>query len=162
MNKLLTWYEGLQPRERRVVLFGAVGLAVLLLVGGVLLPLQSAVSTALERRDSRSADLDWMRVNAPELRAAGNQIPTDTGEPPVVLVDRIGHETGLAESFRGTQPSGTTGVRVQLESAPFDTLVNWLATLEQRYGLAIESITIDRAAKPGAVNASVTFDQPKS
>jgi type II secretory pathway component PulM len=41
-------------------------------------------------------------------------------------------------------------------------MVAWLATLEQRYGLAIESITIDRAAKPGAVNASVTFNQPKS
>jgi len=48
-------------------------------------------------------------------------------------------------------------VRVQLESAPFDTLVTWLATLDQRYGLAIDSITVDRAARPGVVNANVTF-----
>ncbi len=87
-------------------------------------------------------------------------LPQDTGEPPVVLVDRVGHEAGLADSLRGTQPSGAAGVRVQLESAPFDTLVAWLATLEQRYGLAIESITVDRTARPGLVNASVTFTQP--
>ena len=101
-----------------------------------------------------------MQLHATEVRAGGGLLPQDTGEPPVVLVDRVGHEAGLADSLRGTQPSGAAGVRVQLESAPFDTLVAWLATLEQRYGLAIESITVDRTARPGLVNASVTFTQP--
>jgi type II secretory pathway component PulM len=50
---------------------------------------------------------------------------------------------------------------VQLESAPFDPLVEWLGTLDLRYGLAVESITIDRTAKPGVVNASVTLNQPQ-
>jgi type II secretory pathway component PulM len=75
------------------------------------------------------------------------------------MVDRVGRELGLASALRGTQPNGT-GVRVQLEAAPFDTLITWLATLDQRYGLSIESITVDRAARPGVVNASVTFTQP--
>jgi type II secretory pathway component PulM len=79
----------------------------------------------------------------------------------VVLVDRVGREAGLGGSLRGTQPSGSAGVRVQLEAAPFDTLITWLATLDARYGLAIESITVDRAARPGVVNASVTFSQPR-
>jgi type II secretory pathway component PulM len=38
-------------------------------------------------------------------------------------------------------------------------LVTWLATLEERHGLAIESISVDRAARPGLVNANVTFTQ---
>jgi type II secretory pathway component PulM len=76
----------------------------------------------------------------------------------VVLVDRVGREAGLAGALRGTQPNGT-GVRVQLEGAPFDTLITWLATLDEHYGLAIESITVDRAARPGVVNASITFTQ---
>jgi general secretion pathway protein M len=160
--KLRSWYAGLQEREQRFVIIGAVGVAALVLVGGLLLPLQSAVSRAVERREARTSELAWMQANAPLLQSAGDSLPADTGEAPVVLVDRVGHESGIAAAFRGTQPSGTTGVRVQLEAAPFDTMIAWLATLEQRYGLAIESITIDRAAKPGAVNASVTFNQPKS
>jgi type II secretory pathway component PulM len=36
-----------------------------------------------------------------------------------------------------------------------------LANLDEHYGLAIESITVDRAAKPGVVNASVSFAQAK-
>lgn len=157
MNALKAWYGGLESRERRAVAIGSVILGVLLVVGGILLPLESAVSNAVKTRQSRREDLAWMRVNAPEIRAGGAGV-ADTGEAPVVLVDRVGREAGLGTALRGTQPSGT-GVRVQLESAPFDVLITWLATLEERYGFAIESISVDRAAKPGVVNANITFAQ---
>jgi general secretion pathway protein M len=158
--KLEAWYAGLQERERRVVLIGAVALGVLLLAGGILLPLHSAVSTAMKRTESKREDLAWMRVNAPEIESSRGAILNDTGEAPVVVVDRVGREVGLGNALRGTQPSGN-GVRVQLEAAPFDILVTWLATLDQRYGLAIDSITVDRAARPGVVNANITFAAPR-
>jgi general secretion pathway protein M len=160
MNRLQLWYAGLQERERRVVAVGSVALAAVLLIGGLLLPLQSAVSSAAKRVETRTDDLAWMHINAPEIQAGGATLLPDTGEAPVVLVDRVGREAGLGSALRGTQPSGA-GVRVQLEAAPFDTLVTWVATLDQRYGLAIDSITVDRAARPGVVNASITFSQTK-
>jgi general secretion pathway protein M len=159
MNKLNRWYAGLTERERRIVVIGAATLGVLVLVLGVLLPLHAAVSSAVERTESRRQDLEWMRIHAQEVREGAVQLRRDMGEAPVVLVDRVGHESGLASSLRGTAPAGASGVRVQLEEAPFDTLIQWLATLEQRYGLAIESITIDRTAQAGVVNASVTLNQ---
>ena len=159
MSKLRAWYAGLQQREQRTVAVGAVTVAILILLFGILLPLHSAVSNAVARNATKREDLAWMQVNAPEVRAAGNRPAADNGEAPVVLVDRVGREAGLAAALRGTQPNGS-GVRVQLEAAPFDTLVTWLGTLDERYGLAIESITVDRAARPGVVNASITFTQP--
>jgi general secretion pathway protein M len=156
IEKLKAWYAGLQERERRVVAIGGGALAVVLLFGAVLLPLQSAVSSATKRADDRRDDLAWMRVNAAEVQSGARTVFNDTGEAPVVIVDRVGRETGLAGALKGTQPSGN-GVRVQLEAAPFDMLVRWLATLDERYGLAIDSITVDRAARPGVVNANVTF-----
>ena len=160
MNKLQAWYSGLQEREQRMVAIGGIVVAVLILVMGILVPLQSAVSTAAARNDKKRDDLEWMQLNASEVRAAGDQLPANTGEAPVVLVDRVGREAGLASALRGTQPSGT-GVRVQLEAAPFDTMITWLTTLDERYGLAIESITVDRAVRPGAVNANITFAQSR-
>jgi general secretion pathway protein M len=160
MNKLRAWYAGLQEREQRVVAVGGITVAVLILVLGILLPLHTAVSGAARRNDTKREDLKWMELNAPEVRSAGAQMYADTGEAPVVLVDRTGREAGLAAALRGTQPNGT-GVRVQLEGAAFDTVVTWLATLDERYGLAIESITVDRTAQPGLVNASITFVQPR-
>lgn len=160
MNKLKAWYAGLQPREQRIVGIGAIALCVLILVGGILLPLESAVSTAVKTKEERTEDLAWMRTNAPEVQAGSATLGADTGEAPVVLVDRVGREAGLGSALRGTQPSGA-GVRVQLEAAPFDTMITWLATLDEHYGLAIESISVDRAVRPGVVNANITFTQAK-
>jgi general secretion pathway protein M len=161
MNKLRAWYASLQQREQRVVAVGAIALGVIILVGGILLPLQSAVSRAVKGNETRREDLAWMRVNAPEIRARGGDVPAETGEAPVVLVDRVGREVGLGSALRGTQPNATGGVRVQLEAASFDILVTWLDTLDRRYGLAIESITVDRTPSPGLVNASISFSPPR-
>jgi general secretion pathway protein M len=161
MNKLKNWYASLQQREQRVVAIGAIALGLIILIGGILMPLQSAVSNAVKGTATRREDLAWMRANAAEVRSFGAQLPADTGEAPVVLVDRVGREAGLASALRGTQPNATGGVRVQLEAAPFDTMVTWLDTLDRRYGLAIESITVDRTPAPGMVNASISFSQPR-
>jgi general secretion pathway protein M len=161
MNKLRSWYASLQQREQRVVAIGAITLGLIILIGGILMPLQSAVSRAVKGTETRREDLAWMRVNAPEVRALGAQLPLETGEAPVVLVDRVAREAGLASALRGTQPNATGGVRVQLEAAPFDTMVAWLDTLDRRHGLAIESITVDRTPAPGMVNASISFTQPR-
>jgi general secretion pathway protein M len=160
MNKLKAWYAGLQTREQRVVGIGAAVLGALILFAGIVWPLESAVSSAVKTRETRTDDLAWMRINAPEIQAGSATVSANTGEAPVVLVDRVGREAGLGNALRGTQPSGA-GVRVQLEAAPFDTLVTWLASLDERYGLAIESISVDRAAKPGVVNANITFAPSK-
>jgi general secretion pathway protein M len=161
MNKLRSWYASLQQREQRVVALGAIILGLIILIGGIIMPLQSAVSRAVKGTETRREDLAWMRVNEPEVRALGAQLPADTGEAPVVLVDRVAREAGLASALRGTQPNATGGVRVQLEAASFDTMITWLDTLDRRYGLAIESITVDRTPAPGTVNASISFTQPR-
>ena len=43
-----------------------------------------------------------------------------------------------------------------MEAAPFDTLVTWLAVLQQQHGVGIEAATID-AAGPGLVNATLSL-----
>jgi general secretion pathway protein M len=161
MNKLRAWYAGLQQREQRVVAIGGIALAVIVLLAGILLPLQSAVSKIVQGNETKRQDLAWMRINAAEVQAAASQLPADTGEAPVVLVDRVGREAGLGSALRGTQPNGTGGVRVQLEAAAFDSMITWLANLDRRYGLAIDSITVDRAPAPGLVNANITFNPPR-
>jgi general secretion pathway protein M len=154
MNKLRAWFAGLQERERRVISVGAVTVAVLILLFGILLPLEGTVSGLHRRNETKREDLKWMQVN--QAIIAQTPLPVDGGEPPVVLVDRTGREAGLTDALRGTAPSGN-GVRVQLEEAPFDDMIPWLARLDESYGLSIESITLDRTAKPGLVNASITF-----
>lgn len=160
MNKLKAWYSGLQAREQRFVLIGGIALALIVLIVGILMPLQSAVSGVESSNETKRQDLAWMRVNSQEIRSSVGRFQVDPNEPPVVIVDRTARAAGLGDSLRGTQPSGN-GVRVQIESGSFDALVGWLATLDQNYGLAVESITVDRTPKPGLINASISFNQSR-
>ena len=57
MNKLRTWFFGLQQRERRVLTVGAIAVAVLILLFGLLLPLQGAVSGLNRRNAIKREDL---------------------------------------------------------------------------------------------------------
>jgi general secretion pathway protein M len=158
MNRLRAWYAGLQERERRVLRVGGITVAVLILAFGLLMPLEGTVSGLHRRIETKREDLAWMQANQAEISSTA--LPDDRGEAAMVLVDRTGREAGLTDALRGTAPTAN-GVRVQLEGAAFDDMVPWLAKLDESYGLAIESITLDRSAKPGLVNASITFTQSR-
>src|ERR1700730_18343421 len=80
MNKLRAWYANLEPREQRVVGIGGGVLALMILVGAILLPLESAVSSSVKGIETRREDLAWMRTNAPEGQALGSQLPAETGD----------------------------------------------------------------------------------
>jgi general secretion pathway protein M len=152
MNKLVAWYAGLQEREQRALIIGGVTVAVMILLFGLLLPLQGALSSLNRKNATKREDLAWMQLHQQEISTA--VLPPDTGEAPMVVVDRTAGEFGLKDS--GTAPAGN-GARVHFDAAPFDAMVPWLAKLDENYGLAIESITLDRTAQPGLVNASITF-----
>ncbi len=154
-SKAEKWLAGLSERERRMVTWGGLGAAVLLFLGAIVLPLYATAARFEQRVEQKQQDLEWMRGVAGQLGAAGPAGAAGAGQSLIVIVDESAQTAGLGAALTGTQPSGTGGVRVRLENAAFDTVVAWLANLQQQYGLRIESATIDRGAQSGIVNASV-------
>lgn len=150
--------RSLSARDRRTLLIGG-AIAAVLFVIAVLMPLDRSVSRLHERVSQKQADLVWMRSAAPEIAAAG-PVRSAAGESLIVIVDQSAREAGLGGSLAGSQPSGSGGLNVQLEKAPFDALIGWLARLSQQNGVEIESATIDTAGQPGTVNASLVLKSP--
>jgi general secretion pathway protein M len=149
----------LSARDRRTLLVGGIVAAVLFVLA-VILPLDHSVSRLHEQVAKKESDLMWMRSAAPEIAAAGPVQSNASGESLIVIVDQSARESGLGGSLAGSQPSGRGSLSVQLEKAPFDALVGWLARLSQQNGVQIESATIDSAGQPGTVNASLVLKSP--
>jgi general secretion pathway protein M len=149
--------DSLAPRERRMVMFGAVGVVILLLIA-VVLPLESSVSRAQQRIGRKQADLLWMQSVAPELaNAPAASTATTKPESLIVVVDSSAREAGLGTALTSSEPSGTGGLRVRLEKAQFGLIVGWLARLSEQNGISVESATIDNAGQPGVVNAGLVL-----
>jgi general secretion pathway protein M len=152
------WLDNLSARERNLV-YGAGGLlAVALLYLVVVMPFQVSGKKMTARVQQKSADLAWMQASAPQALAAAGVAQQAGGESLVVLVARTAREAGLGEALRDQSPDGEAGLRLRIEAASFDTLVTWLGSLQQQYGVTIESANIDAAA-PGLVNATLSLKQ---
>ena len=151
-------FEELAPRERRLVYLAAGCIAVAAIYFIIVMPLQAYSSHAAGRVAKKTADLAWMQQAAPQVMAAGAAGGgAGSGESLVVLVDRTAREAGLGASVRDQSPNGDDGLRLRLEGAQFDLLVNWLVSLQQQHGVTVDSANIDAAAAPGLVNASLTL-----
>lgn len=153
---LQSWYAGLSSRDRQVLLWGSAAAAILLIVGG-LSSLSSAVSAAEGRIERKRDDLAWMQAAAPRLQAMP---ATGSDEPLPLLVDRTARDAGLGGALAGVEPAAGGGLRVRFESATFDTLVLWLARVQQERGLVVESASVDGTENAGLVNANVVLRGP--
>src|SRR3712207_3153714 len=93
----------MNERERRMVMFGGIA-AVLLLLVGVVLPLDRSVARAEARLEKKQADLLWMRTVGPELSAAGPSVAQPaTQDSLLVIVDRAAREAGLGQALTNSE-----------------------------------------------------------
>lgn len=154
---MMAWWSSLGPRERRFVIIGGAA-ALVLLVLGIVLPLNGSVSRAHDRIAQKQQDLAWMQSVAPELASAGPASARPaSGQSLVVVVDRAAREAGLASALVSSEPSGADGLRVRFEKARFDLLVGLLARLAEQHGASVESASVDGAGEAGLVNAGLVL-----
>src|SRR6516164_11164610 len=94
----------LSPRERRLLLLGALALAAILIFG-LLIPLDRSVAHTQQRLAKKRADLSWMQTVAPQIAVLPPPSAAN-GESLLVIVDRSARESGLAGSLAGSEPGG--------------------------------------------------------
>lgn len=163
MQKLKDWFDTLKPRERMIVLGGAVLVLLTAIYVLALGPFYSAIEARADRVERKEADLAWLRSVAPEMQALGASAPVSAGpsnESLVVLVDRTAREAGLGTALTGQTPNGETGIRVRMEGAAFDLVMTWLGNLQLNQAITVESAQFDRTGTPGQVNASIVLNRP--
>jgi general secretion pathway protein M len=152
------WFKTLQPRERLLVSSAAIVLIGAVLFLGVFAPLGKAVASRQTRVDTKKLDLVWMRGAANSVRMAAAQTGGNvSGESLVVLINRTAQPAGLASALVNQSPAGDNSIRVRLERGSFDSIVTWLGSLQQQYSVRVDNASIDRADKPGIVNASLVL-----
>ncbi|MGK6318197.1 type II secretion system protein M [Sphingomonas sp. DT-204] len=148
--RLAGWWAGLSRRER--IMVGGLGivLALLVLIYGVVKPLQAARAQAL-------ADIRTYDTLKARIRAAG-ALNSNPGPPP-----RIGPPanvvTASANSFNLTAQIEPMpgGVRATVAEGGYDAVMNWLADIARTSNLSVTRVDIRKRPAPGMVSATVEF-----
>ncbi|MFK8053528.1 MAG: type II secretion system protein GspM [Woeseiaceae bacterium] len=155
------WLASLQPRERVMVVVGAIAVIITLLYLVVWEPLQIGHQQALDDIDRKSSLVSQARTVLPAGRPVSSG-PGDTqtsDQSLTSLIVKTVTSSGLASAYKSSSPSGNDGLRVSLENASFDAIVGWLGVLESQHGIAVDASSVTRRPQDGRVDASIVVRQ---
>jgi len=152
-------WQQLSVREKRLVIITAVVVLITLVYFMVWEPLQDGIQTSRVRIKAQNATLLEMRdqaVEAKQLIAAQRQAGTNVGGSSLlVIIERTAQQKNIKSRLQKVQPEGQDGVRVWVENASFDSLIDWLALLENRNTIYVSEIIIERQKEPGRINSRI-------
>ena len=158
------WFDTLDPRERLFVIIGATVVAITLLWGVIWVPLDKSHKTlaaSVSTWERSLAELRPLKSLAQSDGASPLRPIADSGQTPVVIVDRTLRARGMGGALKRSQPTTSTGIRVEFEGVVFDELILWLGDLSTQYAMEVQAGRLSAAARtgPGRINASLTLER---
>lgn len=153
------WWEGLQPRERRILICGAVLAAIVLVWSFVWSPLTRATAemrVAVAQKQRLAIDLQrtaTLSGSDQPTRPQGSQPATSL----LVLVERTHQAHGLKDTFTLTRPDGPDVISIRFQNASFDAMMDWLVMLDNEHNLMVENSQMTKAQQPGLVNGNLVL-----
>ncbi len=157
------WYNGLESRERLLVVGGAVILLLLILYTSLWEPFFSnyrALKTGVEEQQKT---LVWMQEAAARVQVMKGSSPGAGrglgGRSLLAVVDQSARSSGLGESIKRLEPDGRNGAKLWLEGVSFDDMILWLGKLTRTWQVQTSVITIDPKGD-GRVDARLTLLEP--
>lgn len=161
MNAITEWWNGLEARERRMLIAGGIALAIILYVFVIWLPAHRQAEALEERLAQQRTLLAWMKeaaAEAQQLKAAGlSPQAAAAGQNLFSVVDQSARQAGLANAVRQVKPEEGK-VRVSLQQASFDAMMRWLATLKTRYAVEASLLSVRGGNVPGTVDAQLVLE----
>jgi general secretion pathway protein M len=153
-------WQQLSLREKRLVILASVIVVITLVYFMIWQPLQDGIQTSRVRIKAQHDTLMQMREQAAEARqllAAQRQAGASTRSSSslLVIIERTAQQKNLKSQLQKMQPEGQDSVRVWVENASFDQLIDWLALLENRNTIYVSEIIIERQKEPGRINSRI-------
>jgi len=156
LNPLREQWGKLAPGERRLVMIGGSVVGVMLLYVMLWLPVQKELARLRVSVPEERTQLQRMRTQATSiqpLRARSGAKPA-----PGTLLSVI-EQSATARGLRGfitrMEADGSNGAQLTLDAVPFNSLLSWLADLQDSHFMLVDSASLDAHTAPGTVNAKL-------
>ncbi len=159
-----SFLAGLSPRERNLVIGGALFVIAAGLYFLFWKPLTAHVEQLEQRVTESQALYRWMQQAADEvhrLKGTSSTAPGVRGGASLLgLINQTARSVLKDAVLKRVEEDQRDTVRVWIEQAGFDDLVLWLASLRRQYAVEVSSIVVDRTDEPGRVNVQLILERP--
>jgi len=150
----------LSERERLLLLFGGLLLFIVLVYGLAWRPFDARFERLQQQVQEQQSLRIWMQASAltvKQLRSTTGSRSGSSQRSLLSVVDQTIRQSGLSQALKRVEPDGADKVKVRLEQAGFDAMVAWLENLQNRNGVMVQAVTVDRHDSVGVVNVRLTL-----
>jgi general secretion pathway protein M len=159
LKQAVSTFWGERNQRERSMLSAAIAVVVLGLFYMLL------IDPALSGRKDLEKKLPTLRLQAAEVQSMAKEASGLASKPaaPAAVVTRESVEASLTRKGLKPQNLSVTGeiVKVQLASASFAGIVDWLVEMQRTARLSVVEANIDAQAQPDTVNATLTLRQQR-
>lgn len=153
------WFNQLSPRERRVLIIGAIVLGGILMYFRLWEPFVTARAQQENIVAAQKTTLRWMTDAAASVQQLRRQSHTTPAKKPSLLglIDKSTHTGALSKARKQIEPKGELEVRVSFEEVSFTELMQWLGLLYSQHKVQVSTINIEPQPIPDRVKVRLTL-----
>jgi len=160
MSAFAVWWQGLQTRERGLLLIGGLAVLVTLYFLAVIEPLATREARLRKALAAERDTQGWLEQQRPLLGAAPQAAARERlpdGASLLAAINDSAAASGVAAQLTRVTPAAERGANLSFEAVPYANFMRWLLALEARYGAAVERVRLEQSPQAGAVNVELSI-----
>jgi len=156
LDPYLEKYNSLETSEKNALLALTMFFVALIIYFAIWSPIYTYHQDSLQKRDTQFSLIQYMRASEKQARSSSsNTKAKPNGQSLITDISNSARQLGIKPSRM--QPEGDSTVSVWFNAVVFNDLINWVVRLNDREGVGIQQISIDRQDNPGTVNARLVL-----
>lgn len=156
LQRLQDAWSGLAERERLMAKAGGLLVGVTLVYLMFWEPVQNELTRLRTAVPEKQVQLVRMRALAAQVQPLRGRVAQPPASGALLgMVEQSAAARGLRTQITRIEAEGTNGLQLTLEAMPFNSLVAWLAELQENNAIAVDQANLDAHAKPGQVSGKV-------
>ena len=145
---MITWWQQLNLREKRLVLVMAPLVVIFILYSFVWQPLNDNIAKTEKNVARQQLLLSWVQENTERFQQAKSSGGNRANGSLSSIVNRTAGRYKI--SITRMQPQGDN-IQVWIDEIAFNRLLEWLEQLSTKEGLRVTNIDLSNAEQPGVV-----------
>ena len=158
MEQLKEWYQGLDNNEQRIVMLAAAFFGLIILVFGLLKPVNDSLGDIQRKIDSREKSVALWKKSMPQIianRGSMNSKNSSTSLSNLITSSTRKYQLKVSR----VQEKGATEIQVWFDNVPFNEFVRWVAELENSHRVSVESVNIRTKDRDGLSSIDVKIQR---
>ncbi len=157
-EQIQAYLDGLNDRERRLVMGGVVVLIVIIAYQFIWSPFIGGLDKLTKKVEQQQQDILWMQNSMQELRELSKFATKSEGASTAVYSTIENSARTKFGANSQVQQEGQRGVRVQISNIAFDDVMLWLDELKSQQQIVIKEFSAESTGASGYVKSSILLE----